>query len=393
MKATTTINKTLALVERNGIYYARVNLGSGQYSWKSLRLPASIKANKKKAEQAALLYAGEVANMKKNGHPVTQRTFGDVIAEYVKARTAENSAGFTKISTLRQILRVSKFLDEYAGSKPITTIGDAELEDYVTWRTNYYNTRKMPTNAKAKPKDKTLKWETTFMKSILIWTQRRGYYGNKNLPTWSFKVKNKGVRPAFTWAEYNKLWRALIKWLEECGDNPERSYTRALLRDYVLVLANSGMRIGEANELRVGDIAATTDKKGRKIYELNVKAGKTGNRPVTLRAHATKYIDRLLERNPDKKPTDYLFSMKDGTKIKTLSEQFDKVLDIAGIKTNAHGEKFSLYSLRHYYAVGAIRRDISHFTIASNMGTSVQMIENYYGTSAKGSALLTSLAD
>ena len=80
-----------------------------------------------------------------------------------------------------------------------------------------------------------------------------------------FKVRNRGVRPAFTWAEYNKLWRALIKWQDERGDNPERSYTRALLRDYVLVLANSGIRVGEANELHVGNVCATIDKKGRKV--------------------------------------------------------------------------------------------------------------------------------
>jgi integrase len=248
-------------------------------------------------------------------------------------------------------------------------------------------------NGKKRPKDKTLKWETTFMKSVLIWAQRRGYYGSKSLPTWSFKVKDKGIRPAFTWAEYNKLWRGLIEWEKECGDDSERSYIRSLLRDYVMILANSGMRVGEANSLRVGDVCATTDKKGRKIYELNVKSGKTGSRPVTLRAHASKYIDRLLARNPGKQKTDYLFSMKGGEKIETLAEQFNKVLELADIKTNATGEKFSLYSLRHYYAVGAIRRDISHFSIASNMGTSVKMIEDYYGHSAKGAAVITSLAD
>ena len=114
---------------------------------------------------------------------------------------------------------------------------------------------------------------------------------------------------------------------------------------------------------------------------------------MTLRAHASRYIDRLLARNPGKKKADYLFSMKDGRKIKTLAEQFDKVLELADIRTNASGEKFSLYSLRHYYAVGAIRRDITHFSIASNMGTSVKMIEEYYGRSAKGTAVVTSLAD
>lgn len=393
MKAVKAIKKNLVLVVRNDVYYARANIGGGKYVWRSLNLSVSKRGNEKKAVEAALMYAGEVENMKKNGQAFTQRTFGDVIAEYIKHRTAEKDAGHTKDSALRQIIRVSKFLTEYAGAKPVTSVGDAEFQDYVVWRTTYYDTRPMPKNAKKRPKDKTLKWETTFMKSILIWAQRRGYYGAKSLPTWSFKVKDRGIRPAFTSDEYKKLTQGLVKWENECGDDPDRSYIRALLRDYVLILANSGMRVGEANALRVGDISATTDKKGRKVYELSVKTGKTGARPVTLRAHASKYIDRLLERNPDKQKTDYLFTMKSGRKIKSLGEQFDKVLELADIKTNASGEKFSLYSLRHYYAVGAIRRDISHFSIASNMGTSVKMIEDYYGSSAKGTAVITSLAD
>ena len=40
----------------------------------------------------------------------------------------------------------------------------------------------------------------------------------------------------------------------------------------------------------------------------------------------------------------------------------------------------SLYSLRHYYATRKIRDDeISVYLLAQQMGTSVKMIEQYYG--------------
>jgi hypothetical protein len=144
VKTVKKINKNLVLVERDDVYYARVNVGGAKYVWRSLNLAISKKENQKKAVEAALMYAGEIANMKKNGQPVSQRTFGDVIAEYIKCRTAENEAGHTKDSTLRQIIRVSKFLTEYAGAKPVASVGDAELQDYVVWRTTYYDTRPMP---------------------------------------------------------------------------------------------------------------------------------------------------------------------------------------------------------------------------------------------------------
>ena len=51
--------------------------------------------------------------------------------------------------------------------------------------------------------------------------------------------------------------------------------SRELLRDYVLILANSGMRVGEANNLRMRDVIPFRDDKGRRNYRFIVR-GKTG---------------------------------------------------------------------------------------------------------------------
>jgi hypothetical protein len=45
-------------------------------------------------------------------------------------------------------------------------------------------------------------------------------------------------------------------------------------------------------------------------------------------------------------------------------------------------QSHSLYSLRHFYAVTALRNGIGVFEVARNMGTSVQMIQQYYGKQA-----------
>jgi len=44
---------------------------------------------------------------------------------------------------------------------------------------------------------------------------------------------------------------------------------------------------------------------------------------------------------------DWLSAMRDGSRVITLIDQFDKVLDLAGIICNSHGDKYTLYSLRH----------------------------------------------
>ncbi len=85
--------------------------------------------------------------------------------------------------------------------------------------------------------------------------------------------------------------------------------------------------------------------------------------------------------------------MPDGSKVITLIDQFNAVLKQAGMQKNGFGEKYSLYSLRHFYAVMALRNGIGVFEIARNMGTSVQMIQEYYGKQATSAVFATRLGD
>ena len=76
-----------------------------------------------------------------------------------------------------------------------------------------------------------------------------------------------------------------------------------------------------------------------------------------------------------------------------MIDQFDEVLKEGGITQNSHGQLSTLYSLRHFYAVMALRKGIGVFEVARNMGTSVQMIQNYYGKQATAQAFATRLGD
>ena len=58
---------------------------------------------------------------------------------------------------------------------------------------------------------------------------------------------------------------------------------------------------------------------------------------------------------------------------------FADLLKRGGLERNALGERYSLYSLRHFYAVRALRRRVDVYMLARNMGTSVQIIQDYYG--------------
>lgn len=294
---------------------------------------------------------------------------------------------------LRQIERVVRFWRAYAGEKNISSIGDPELEDFIQWRRDYYTQR--PTEAKRRnvklhPTDKTLQFDMMVGKAIIRWAHRRGYRGKLPLPTVTFTPKKIRVRPAFEVGDERRLRVTLERWVKEC-DTPAYRATRELLLDYAMILSYSGMRVGEANKLRVRDVVEFADHEGRINYRFVVR-GKTGERDVIPFASIREHVARVLRRKGDRPaPDDWFFTMPKGGQVISLADQFAQVLSFGHIRRNSHGEAFSLYSLRHYYAVYALRHDIGIYDIARNMGTSVEIIQKYYGKQATPISMATKL--
>ena len=88
-----------------------------------------------------------------------------------------------------------------------------------------------------------------------------------------------------------------------------------------------------------------------------------------------------------------MLAMPNGSRIVTLIDSLDAALREAGFERNSFGEKYSVYSLRHFYAVNALRNGVGVFEVARNMGTSVQIIQEYYGKQATASVFATRLGD
>jgi len=58
---------------------------------------------------------------------------------------------------------------------------------------------------------------------------------------------------------------------------------------------------------------------------------------------------------------------------------FQRVLKEAGVLFASDGKKRVPYSLRHTYATMRLAEGVSVFQLAANMGTSVEMLEEFYG--------------
>jgi integrase len=377
----------LTIFKRSGVYYARIRLPSHKYTWRSLKTSDEAKAI---GLGRRLLF--QMEQRADQGLPLKSKKFSKVIADYIRYRERDHQHGKTSAGMLRQIVRVSKFWREYAGHLAVEAIDDKVMREFIPWRRDYYSKfEKLPKNAKRHPTDKTLQWDMMLGKAIIRWVHEHGLRGNKPPITVTFTPKKKRVRPAFEQWEYRQLWRTLCKRIKTAKDERTRR-SRELLRSYVLVLANSGIRPGEAHNLKIRDVHPFKDEKGRNNYRLVVR-GKTGERDAIVRSIAAKRLDKYLTKRRTEDLSGLLFVMPDGSKIVSLIDQMNATLRDAGIERSTFGEKYSVYSLRHFYAVNALRNGVGVFEVARNMGTSVQIIQEYYGKQATPTVFATRLGD
>jgi integrase len=233
-------------------------------------------------------------------------------------------------------------------------------------------------------------------------------------------------RPAFSLEEIRALRNNFDSWIAKA--RTDSINLRSLLRDYALILLDTGMRPGtEINELTWGQIEIkfypTTNKtdlkqKDRKHEEvfaedtveinpnitaiLKIGKGKTGARycigrgptvralrAIALRNHG-KDLNDVIKEHPLEKIVLYkqivTKRQKNKDKVPALIKptSFSRLFDTYLIEHNllmdaVTNKRRVLYSLRHTYATIALQIDrVEIHTLALQMGTSVSMIEKHY---------------
>ena len=275
----------------------------------------------------------------------------------------------------------TRFLKTYAlpyfSKAKITDINDAEVTKFFDWR-------KINGRRKA-PKNTSILHDMSCLKTFLDWAYRRGHISKKI----EFdRPKNDAERrPHFDAKDWATLTRYLREWVKDAKTKSGPIVRdRVMLTNYVLILANTGIRIGEARNLRWRDIdtqPSETENDDDNII-LYVK-GKTGIRDVVARTSDVKgYFDRIWElrcAELGEKPSKdgFIFCHKDGKPIHNFKKGYSALLDAAGVALDNQGQKRSLYSLRHTYATFRLHEGVNQYALARNMGTSVQMLETFYG--------------
>ena len=219
----------------------------------------------------------------------------------------------------------------------------------------------------------------------------------------------KGRRAWFSPEEYEQLYTATRRRIED-GKRPGFRRRYGDMHDFVLFMANTGLRPDEALRLELRDVAIEYDaatketilvidvrgKTGvgyckstsvhpfnrlrqRRQLELELEAAEKGElAPLKFNAYfaARRKIEEELvsgHRRPTQtlSPTTRVFPRFD-------RDMFNQILAEEGLKYDRDGQPRTAYSLRHTYISMRLTEGANVHQIANNCRTSVQRIEEHY---------------
>ena len=282
--------------------------------------------------------------------------------------------------------RIRLHLNPFFGKMLIQDISSGAVQDYRVFRMTPTAEGDKPWKP---PAVKTLHNEIVTLRMVLKAAMRRGVI--EFVPDMSDPYRKQTKiehRPWFTLKEYKLLYEATRE--NAANPNSERyRWYAEQLHDYVLFMANTGLRPDEAKLLEFRDVEIVDDKNtGERILEIEVR-GKRGVGYCKSMPNAVITFERLRRRL---RSEDGKGALGEGSRLPTpndtifpneFKKMFNAVLEKTDLKFDRHGKSRTAYSLRHSYICFRLLEGADIYQVAKNCRTSVEMIEKHYAAHLK----------
>lgn len=238
--------------------------------------------------------------------------------------------------------KLKRYLNPFFGKMNVIEITTARVADYEQWRlkNNHYGTS---------PSRATMHQEFVLIRHVLKTASIQGWIDN--VPTIGHRHKQSQKqrfrsRSWFTFEEYKKLIESSQKRVL-AAEGKRWQWAVEQLHDYIIFMVNTGLRVGEASNLRYADIEIKknkieTDARGKPLEYLLISAvGKRGHGECVSFWGAVSAYKNLLQRN-DPKESDLVFPTYQRIALNNL-------LDETGLKVDAYKNVRSASSFRSTY--------------------------------------------
>jgi len=336
----------------------------------------------KKAKARAVEIVIDSRYREKNKLPAVSKRFSAVANLAIKTMNDLTEAKLGKATFKTYIQVINKYLIPFFGNHNIDKVDNALMVKFSAWRV---------VQCGREPSASVINNHTSALNRIFDEAVKHGYLAKIQVPLIVNDGVKTGSRPDFTIEEYSQLYKGMRRWVKEARQGNETEL-RNILREYVLVLFNTGIRAGtEGMSIKWYNIKFFYEQ-GVRYIAMDVK-GKTGSREVIARHSVIRYLDRLRMQNPawaegtfeeflSKKVDAYVFRDSEGNDLTSkFGKIFKRLLESLNLlKDKVNNKDRTLYSLRHTYATLALTFDrMSVHTLAKHMSTSIKMIESHYG--------------
>ncbi len=309
----------------------------------------------------------ELRGKLKRGELKSGKTFAEAAERFLREYEVITRGQRSPLMVEQYECKLRVHLLPFFGKKWLSEITPALVQEYRLYRHEDGKGRRgtMPTRS-------TMHKDMVTLRQVLKSAMRNGWLDH--LPDLSepYRTSEKiSHRAWFSPEEYKQLYEATRRRVEH-PPKPRWKSSCQQAHDYVLFMANTGLRPDEAARLEFRDVSIVTDDAtGQTILEIKVR-GKRGTGYCKSTTGAVVPFNRLKKRNMTQ-PTDRLFP-------KPIRMIFNAVLDEENLRFDREGNRRTPYSLRHTYICLRLMEGADIYQIAKNCRTSVEMIEKYYAS-------------
>ncbi|MBT7283817.1 MAG: hypothetical protein HN834_00025 [Rhodospirillaceae bacterium] len=338
----------------------------------------------------------------KSGIPSSKKTLRYFAEKQIENLNRSIAAGKQAATFTGYILTINKWIIPILGEHKIGSINAAAIKQFENTREELH---------KGPASKSMINTHNVVLRGILRLAVEQRYIKSSDIPILTTKGKGaaRRSRPPFSSDEIFTMKRRFVDWVDDAvGDDAK--YRRQLLAYYTEFLAATGIRPGEEAlgvkwkhistykpKIDYDEIFRDPVKQAMRsimdkflvdddIVKVIVTNGKIHNRSDAKQQRIViarddikttlSNIRGLTHRTDDE---DYVFATQMGKPMNGFSPMFTKFLNECGLLYTSDERRRVLYSIRHYYTNMTIKKDnLPMIVIAQNMGTSLEMIEDYY---------------